>query len=66
MILLNSVVCGVEVCACAGFTYIPPMLLKAGYTEENMSIILGMGAFLKVKVENLIDGKHELLYLPIL
>jgi hypothetical protein len=30
MILLNSVVCGVEVCACAGFTYIPPMLLKAG------------------------------------
>lgn len=44
--LLNAVVCGVEVCACSGFTYIPPMLLKAGYTEENMSIILGIGPLL--------------------
>jgi len=44
--LLNAVVCGVEICACAGFTYIPPMLLKAGYTEENMSIILGLGPML--------------------
>ncbi|XP_060074265.1 solute carrier family 45 member 3-like [Ylistrum balloti] len=46
IMLLNAVVCGVEVCACSGFTYIPPMLLKAGYTEENMSIILGMGPLL--------------------
>ncbi|KAH3877606.1 solute carrier family 45 member 3-like [Dreissena polymorpha] len=41
--LLNAIVCGVEICACAGFTYIPPMLLKTGYSEENMSIILGLG-----------------------
>ncbi|KAL5007087.1 hypothetical protein ScPMuIL_015893 [Solemya velum] len=46
IVLLNAIVCGVEICACAGFTYIPPMLLKAGYTEENMSIILGMGPLL--------------------
>lgn len=46
IILLNAVVCGVEVCACAGFTYIPPMLLKSGYSEENMSIILGLGPLL--------------------
>ncbi|KAL8618975.1 hypothetical protein ACOMHN_018358 [Nucella lapillus] len=46
MILLNSVVCGVEICACAGFTYIPPMLLKAGYSEEEMSILLGLGPLL--------------------
>lgn len=46
IILLNAVVCGVEICACAGFTYIPPMLLKSGYTEENMSIILGLGPLL--------------------
>ena len=46
ILLLNAVVCGVEICACAGFTYIPPMLLKAGYTEENMSIILGLGPLL--------------------
>lgn len=44
--LLNAVVSGVEICACAGFTYIPPMLLKHGYTEENMSIILGLGPLL--------------------
>lgn len=44
--LLNAVVCGVEICACAGFTFIPPMLLKSGYTEENMSIILGLGPLL--------------------
>lgn len=44
--LLNCVVCGVEICACAGFTFIPPLLLKAGYKEENMSIILGMGPLL--------------------
>ena len=46
ILLLNAVVCGVEICACAGFTFIPPMLLKAGYTEENMSIILGLGPLL--------------------
>ena len=46
IVLLNAVVCGVEICACAGFTYIPPMLLKSGYTEENMSIILGLGPLL--------------------
>ena len=43
ILLLNTVVCGVEICACAGFTYIPPMLLKAGYSEGNMSLILGIG-----------------------
>ncbi|KAK3101626.1 hypothetical protein FSP39_004984 [Pinctada imbricata] len=46
IVLLNAVVCGIEICACAGFTYVPPMLLKAGYTEENMSIILGLGPLL--------------------
>lgn len=46
MLLLNAVVCGVEIVACAGFTYIPPMLLKAGYSEENMGFLLGMGPLL--------------------
>ncbi|XP_046561467.1 solute carrier family 45 member 3-like [Haliotis rubra] len=46
ILLLNSVVCGVEICACAGFTYIPPMLLKVGYSEETMSFILGLGPLL--------------------
>ncbi|XP_005108292.1 solute carrier family 45 member 3 [Aplysia californica] len=46
MLLLNAVVCGVEICACAGFTYVPPLLLKAGYTEENLGLILGLGPLL--------------------
>ena len=43
MVLVNSVVCGLEFCASAAFTYIPPMLLKAGLSEENMSFALGVG-----------------------
>ena len=43
---LNAVVCGLEFCASAAFTYIPPMLLKAGLSEENMSFVLGIGPFM--------------------
>ena len=43
VLLLNAIVCGLEFCASAAFTYIPPMLLKAGLIEEHMSIVLGIG-----------------------
>ena len=43
LVVLNSVVCGLEFCASAAFTYIPPMLLKAGIMEAHMSIVLGVG-----------------------
>jgi solute carrier family 45 protein 3 len=43
MILLNAVVCGVEICDCASFSYIPPMLLKAGYSEVPMTSVLAVG-----------------------
>ena len=46
IILLNAVVCGLEFCASAAFTYIPPMLLKVGMSEERMSFVLGIGPFL--------------------
>ncbi len=46
LFLLNSCVCGLEFCASAAFTYIPPMLLKAGIEEEHMSLILGIGPLL--------------------
>ena len=46
LFLLNTVVCGLEFCASAAFTYIPPMLLKAGIEEEHMSLILGIGPLL--------------------
>lgn len=43
LLMLNAVVCGLEFCASAAFTYIPPMLLKAGLDEEHMSFVLGIG-----------------------
>ena len=46
LLLLNAIVCGLEFCASAGFTYIPPMLLKAGVEEKHMSMALGMGPLL--------------------
>ena len=43
MLSLNAVVCGIEFCGSAAFCFIPPMLLKAGIGEQNMSMILGIG-----------------------
>lgn len=40
-------VCGLEVAATVAFTYLPPILLKAGFAESNMGIILGIGKFKK-------------------
>ncbi|XP_076069536.1 solute carrier family 45 member 3-like [Oratosquilla oratoria] len=42
---INAVVCGIEMVSSAAFTYIPPLLLKAGFTETHMSIILGVAPF---------------------
>ncbi len=57
LFLLNSCVCGLEFCASAAFTYIPPMLLKAGIEEEHMSLILGIGPLLGFFFVPII-GKH--------
>ena len=46
MVMLNAIVCGLEFCASAAFTYIPPMLLKSGIEEKYMSLILGCGPLL--------------------
>lgn len=43
LMAINALVCGVEIVSSAAFTYIPPLLLKAGYTETVMTIILGVG-----------------------
>lgn len=46
LLAINAVVAGLEIAACVAFTFIPPLLLKAGFTETNMSIILGVAPFL--------------------
>lgn len=46
MLSLNAIVCGLEFCASAAFCYIPPLLLKAGISEQYMSMVLGIGPLL--------------------
>lgn len=43
LVCLNMLVCGIEFCASAGFTYIPPMLLKAGFGEASMTCVMAVG-----------------------
>lgn len=40
---INLLAFGLELCACAGFTYIPPILLKSGFSDENLTVIMGLG-----------------------
>ena len=42
LILVNAVVAGLEIASSVAFTFIPPLLLKSGYTETQMSIIFGV------------------------
>lgn len=46
LILLNCIVCGLELVASAALVYLPPMLLEAGVQEQYMSWVLGLGPFL--------------------
>ncbi len=43
LILVNFVVAGLEIASSVAFTFIPPLLLKSGYSETQMSIIFGVG-----------------------
>lgn len=46
LVAVNAVVAGLEIAACVAFTFIPPLLLKSGFSESSMSIILGIAPFL--------------------
>lgn len=43
LVLLNCIVCGLELVASAALVYLPPMLLEAGLEEKYMSWVLGLG-----------------------
>ncbi|XP_063727594.1 solute carrier family 45 member 3-like isoform X2 [Symsagittifera roscoffensis] len=45
-LLINTLGCGLEVLACAGFTYIPPLLRKSGHSETTMALTMGLGPLL--------------------
>jgi len=46
LVAINAVVGGLEIAACVAFTFIPPLLLKSGFSETHMSIILGVAPFM--------------------
>ncbi|GBM37896.1 Membrane-associated transporter protein [Araneus ventricosus] len=45
---INLLAFGLELCASAGFTYIPPILLKHGFTDKSLTIIMGIGPFISL------------------
>ncbi|UJR30892.1 hypothetical protein I4U23_018402 [Adineta vaga] len=46
LLLITSLVCGLEFCIASAFTYIPPILLKAGISESSMTWLMGCGPLL--------------------
>ena len=52
LILVNFVVAGLEIASSVAFTFIPPLLLKSGYSETQMSIIFGVGKLYVLKSLN--------------
>ena len=44
--ITSSLVCGLEFCTASAFTYIPPILLKAGISESSMTWLMGCGPLL--------------------
>jgi MFS family permease len=43
---VTTLVCGLEFCTASAFTYIPPILLKAGISESLMTWLMGCGPLL--------------------
>lgn len=46
LVAINSVVAGLEIAVCVAFTLIPTLLLKSGFSETEMSIVLGVAPFI--------------------
>ncbi|XP_023323954.1 solute carrier family 45 member 3 [Eurytemora carolleeae] len=46
LVAVNAVVAGLEIAACVAFTFIPPLLLKSGFSETEMTIVLGIAPFI--------------------
>lgn len=57
LVLLNSLTCGLEICAAAGITYVPPLLLEAGMEERYMTMVLGQSGFLAPSVDSTAENK---------
>ena len=45
LVFVNAITAGLEMVSSVVFTIIPPMLLKLGYNDTQMSMIFGVGNF---------------------
>ena len=43
LICINAVTAGLEIVSSVVFTIVPPLLLKFGYSETQMSLLFGVG-----------------------
>uniref|UniRef100_T1JEX0 Membrane-associated transporter protein n=1 Tax=Strigamia maritima TaxID=126957 RepID=T1JEX0_STRMM len=50
LISLNALACGMEFCVSAGFAYVPPLLLKLGFSESAMTCLMGIGPFVALSI----------------
>ena len=46
LISVNAVTTGLEIVSSVVFTIVPPMLLKFGFSETQMSMVFGVGKFI--------------------
>ena len=46
LISVNAVTTGLEVVSSVVFTIVPPLLLKLGFSETQMSMLFGVGKFI--------------------
>ena len=53
LVFVNAITAGLEMVSSVVFTIIPPMLLKLGYSDTQMSMIFGVGNFYFV-IENMV------------
>ncbi|XP_054761761.2 solute carrier family 45 member 3-like [Lytechinus pictus] len=44
--MVNMITLGTELCSSAAFSYLPPLLLEAGFSESGMSTVMAMGPFM--------------------
>ena len=56
---INTVVVGLEIAACVAFSFAPPLLLKSGFSETQMSIILGVAPLLALLTVPLIGSLSD-------
>ena len=58
LIGINAVTAGLEIVSSVVFTIVPPLLLKLGYSETQMSYLFGVGkkndAFSEMQFQNIV------------